>query len=127
MSVSAFAQTVQNTTTQFQYDANGNLTQVTDPLQQVTNQLIDPPNRVQQQQQPAPVLDAAHPTTAYTYDGRDQLSTVTDPRSLVTQYTNDGFGNQTTLASPDTGATQRTFDLGGNLTSSTDPRNQTTT
>ena len=125
--VTVLAQTVQNTTTQFQYDANGNLTQITDPLQQVTDQLIDPLNRVQQQQQPAPTSGAARPTIAYTYDGRDQLSSVKDPRSLVTQYTNDGLGNQTALASPDTGSTQRTFDLGGNLTRSTDSRNQTTT
>ena len=125
--VTVLAQSSQSTTTQFQYDANGNLTQITDPLQQVTNQLIDPLNRVQQQQQPAPVSGAARPTMAYNYDGRDQLSSVTDPRSLVTRYTVDGLGNQNSLASPDSGATQRTFDLGGNLTSSTDGRNQTTT
>ena len=118
---------IPQTTTQFQYDANGNLTQITDPLQQVTNQLIDPLDRVQQQLQPAPTSGAARPTIAYSYDGRDQLSTVTDPRNLVTQYTVDGLGNQNSLASPDTGSTQRTFDLGDNLTSSTDARNQTTT
>ena len=76
--VTVFGQTVQNTITQFQYDANGNLTQITDPLQQVTSQLIDPLNRVQRQQQPAPLAGAARPTIAYTYDGRDQLSTVAD-------------------------------------------------
>ena len=124
---SIFAQTIQNTTTQFHYDANGNPTQITDPLQRITNHIIDPLNRVQQQQQPAPASGAARPTIAYTYDGRDQLSTVTDPRNLVTRYSVDGLRHQNTLASPDTGTTQRTFDLGGNLTSSTDARNQTTT
>ena len=124
-SINALAQ-VQNTNTQFQYDANGNLTQVTDPLQQITNQLIDPLNRVQQLQQPAPVSGAARPTIAYTYDGRDQLSSVTDPRNLVTLYTNNGLGNQSTLTSPDTGTTQRSYDLGGNVVRSTDARNQTT-
>ena len=123
----ALAQIVQATTTQFQYDANGNLTQVTDPLQRITHHLIDPLNRVQRQQQPAPVSGVARPTIAYTYDGRDQLSAVTDPRNLVTRYSVDGLDNQNALASPDTGTTQRTFDLGGNLTSSTDARNQTTT
>ena len=93
----------------------------------MTNQLIDPLNRVQQQQQPAPVSGAARPTIAYAYDGRDQLSTVTDPRNVITRYSVDGLGNQNTLASPNTGTIQRTYDLGGNLTSSTDARNQTTT
>ena len=127
VSINALAQTAQNTTTQFQYDANGNLTQVTDPLQQLTTFSIDPLNRVRQEQQPAPVTGATRPTIAYTYDGRDQLSSLTDPRSLVTRYTSDGLGNQSALTSPDTGSTARTFDLGGNLTSSTDARNQTTT
>jgi RHS repeat-associated protein len=112
--------------TQFQYDDNGNLTQSIDRLQQITSFTIDPLNRVQQQQQPAPVTGAARPTIAYTYDGRDQLSTATDPRNLVTGYTNDGLGNQTALTSPDTGTTNRTYDLGGNLTSSTDARGQIT-
>jgi YD repeat-containing protein len=89
-----FAQSSQNTITQFQYDANGNLTQATDPLQQVTNFTIDPLNRVQQQQQPAPISGAARPTIAFTYDGRDQLSTVTDPRNLVTRMTITGLATR---------------------------------
>ena len=126
VSTSAIAQTIQYSTTRFQYDANGNLTHITDPLQQTTSFIIDPLDRVQQQQQPAPMIGVARPIIGFTYDGLDQLSTVTDPRNLVTRTTSDGLGNQTTLKSPDTGTTQRTFDLGGNLISSTDARNQTT-
>ena len=79
-------------------------------------------NRIQQQQQPAPVTGANKPTIGYTYDGRDQLSTVTDPRSLVTTYVNDGLGNQNQLISPDTGSTMLIYDLGGNVKTSKDAR-----
>ena len=122
-----FAQTAQNTTSVFQYDANGNLTKRTDPNAQATTLIYDPLNRLTQQVQPAPAIGIPTPTLGMSYDGRDQLSSVTDPRSLVTRYTNDGLGNQTTLTSPDTGTTSRTYDLAGNLTSSTDARGKKTT
>ena len=123
----ANAQTVQNTTTQFGYDANGNVTQITDPLKNVTDLTPDALNRTQLQQQPPPKTGAARPSITYSYDGQDQLSTVTDPRGLVTTYANDGLGNQNQLTSPDTGATVLTYDLGGNVKTSKDARGQITT
>jgi RHS repeat-associated protein len=122
----AVAQTAQNSMYKYAYDANGNLTQITDPLGQVTSQSYDALNRLKQQLQPAPVAGAARPSISYTYDGQDQLTSVTDPRKLLTSYTVDGLGNQTKVISPDTGATNNTYDEVGNLKTSTDARGKTT-
>jgi len=123
----AVAQITQNTTTQFQYDANGNVTQITDPLGRVTTETYDPLNRLKQQVLPAPNSGAPLPTISYTYDGRNQVATVTDPRNLTTTYTTDGLGNQTALASPDAGTTSKTFDANGSVKTSTDAKGQVTT
>jgi RHS repeat-associated protein len=120
-----FAQ-VQNTTTSFQYDAVGNMTQTTDALGRATNQSYDPLDRTSQVLQP-PVAAGARPVIGMTYDGQDQVKSVTDPRSLVTSYTKDGLGNTTGLASPDTGASGNTYDAAGNLLTSTDARGKVTT
>lgn len=124
---SAWAQSGQNTTSNYLYDQMGNLTQRTDPLGNVTNLSYDPLGRVKQQIQPVPAAGVARPTTNLTYDGIDQLSTVVDPRNLTTTYTSDGLGNRPGLASPDTGSTARTFDLAGNVLTSTDARGKVTT
>lgn len=123
----AVAQTAQNTIYNYVYDNMGNRTQVTDSLGNATNLNYDPLLRVKQMIQPVPATGVARPTSSYTYDGLDQLSTVVDPRSLTTTYTNDGLGNQGTLVSPDTGTTGRTFDVAGNLLTSTDARGKVTT
>ena len=122
----AFAQT-QNTTYQFEYDPNGNLTKITDPLGHVTDQSYDALDRLKQQLQPPPVAGAARPTVDITYDGQDNVSTITDPKRLGTTYGNDGLSNPTNLASPDTGNTVKTFDAAGNLKTSTDARGKVTT
>ena len=122
----ASAQAVQNTTYAYQYDAAGNLIQVTDPLGRVSNQSYDPLNRVKQQLQPAPLAGAPRPVTNFTYDGLDQLATVSDPRTLATTYTTDGLGNRTALSSPDTGLSGRTYDLAGNMLTYTDARGKLT-
>jgi RHS repeat-associated protein len=127
ITTAAGAQTAQNTTYHHQYDAMGNLSQLTDPLGQVTQYTYDAFGRRTQQLQPAPDPGAAHPTIQYGYDGLDQLTTVLDPRHLVTTYTVDGLGNQTALESPDTGVTAQSHDEAGNLTSHTDARGMTTT
>ena len=122
----AAAQTTQNTTYNYQYDANGNLTQITDPLGHVTNQSYDALNRLTQQLQPAPTAGAARPAINYGYDSQDHLISVTDPRKLTTGYTVDGLGNQTALTSPDTGTSTKTYDAAGNLKTVTDARGKTT-
>jgi YD repeat-containing protein len=115
----AAAQT-QNTTTSFQYDAMGNLTQVTDALGHVTKYGYDALNRR------TTITDAATGVTRNTYDALDQLATVTDPRNVATSYTVDGLGNLSKTVSADTGTTSNTYDEAGNLKTSTDAKQQTT-
>jgi RHS repeat-associated protein len=125
---SAYADTpVQNTTTSYQYDANGNVTQITDPLGRVTTQSYDPLNRLVNQLQPPPVAAAARPSISYQYNGQDQLTQVTDPLNHNTVYTPNGLGQITKVVSPDTGTATSTYDESNNLKTSTDARGKLTT
>ncbi|MGA4185026.1 type IV secretion protein Rhs, partial [Ralstonia nicotianae] len=125
-SAGALAQT-QSATTQYAYDAVGNLTQITDPRGLVTTFTYDALGRRTQVQAPPATPGGVAPISAFTYDGRDRVRQVTDPRSLVTAYTIDGPGNITQQQSPDTGTINATYDAVGNLTSRTDARGKTTT
>lgn len=113
--------------TNFQYDANGNLTTTTDALGRITSQTYDTLNRLTKVTQPKPIGTAPNPVTQFGVDGLDQLTTVTDARSLVTSYTVSGLGDLTQQVSPDTGTTINTFDAAGNLKTSKDARGKTTT
>lgn len=107
--------------TGYQYDANGNLTVVTDPMNHVTSNTYDALNRLLQ------VTDPNNGHIQYGYDGLDHLTSVTDPRSLVTSYAYDGLDNLNQQVSPDTGITVNTYDAAGNILTRTDAKNQTTT
>lgn len=109
-----------NQTTVYDYDANGNLTTVTDPLNRVTTNAHDALDRLKQ------VTNTANGLTRYGFNALDQLISVTDPRNLQTQYTVDALDNTTQLQSPDTGGTVNTHDEAGNLKSRRDAKNQTT-
>ena len=115
----ALAQEIQ---TDFEYDAMGNPTKITDGLKRATQITYDPLQRIKQITQPAPSAGAPRPTIGMTHDARDQLQTVTDPRNLTTRYTVDGLGQRTKLVSPDTGQTNATYDELGYITTSTDAR-----
>lgn len=115
-------------TTTFQYDANGNLTQVTDPLGQVRKtsyDALDRPYLVQEPSATTPGSTQGQITTGY--DGQDQVASVKDPRNLTTGYTVDGLGNLTSLTSPDTGTTTYGYDAAGNLLSRADARGRLAT
>ncbi|MEF9387337.1 RHS repeat domain-containing protein [Ralstonia solanacearum species complex bacterium KE056] len=127
-STGALAQTqTQVSTTQYAYDAVGNLTQITDPRGLVMTFTYDALGRRTQVQAPPATPGGAAPISAFTYDGRDRVRQIIDPRSLVTAYTIDGPGNTTQQQSPDTGTINATYDAVGNLTSRTDARGKTTT
>ena len=120
----------QNQTTQYQYDNNGNLTQITDPLNRIRTQQYDSLNRLIAQLAPALTSgpnSGQQATTRYTYDGLDQLTQVQDPRNLATTYTRNGLGQTTQQQSPDTGSTVNTYDAAGNLLTQTDAKAQKTT
>jgi len=124
----AAAQNVQNTTRQFEYDAEGNLKKIVDPLARSTDLTYDGLRRLTRERQPGPTLDAARPTIGYTYDGLDYLSSVTDPRLLTTSYSVNGFGNLLSQVSPDTGTTTTAYRSTANtLYTSKDARAKTTT
>ncbi|HTT40132.1 MAG TPA: DUF6531 domain-containing protein, partial [Burkholderiales bacterium] len=113
--------------TSYGYDAQGNLTSVTDPLGHLTSNLYDALNRLTQVISPSASGSASGATVQYQYDGLDQITQVTDPRSLATRYSLDGLGNLTQLQSPDSGATSSSYDAAGNLISQTDARGVTGT
>jgi YD repeat-containing protein len=107
-----------NQTTTYAYDANGNLTSVSDPLTRVTTNAYDALNRL------ITNTDTANGQTHYGYNTLDQLTQVTDPRSLVTNYSRDGLNNLNQTLSPDTGSTVNTYDAAGNVLTRTDAKGQ---
>jgi RHS repeat-associated protein len=108
------------------YDANDNLNTTTDGLNRVTDQDVDPLNRLIKtiQDQGVGKINA---TTQFEYDARDNLTKVIDPKNLNTVYTYNGLNDLTALSSPDTGSTSYTYDNAGNRLTQTDARNKTST
>lgn len=108
------------------YDANDNLNTTTDGLNRVTDQDVDPLNRLIKtiQDQGVGKISA---TTQFEYDARDNLTKVIDPKNLNTVYTYNGLNDLTALSSPDTGSTSYTYDSAGNRLTQTDARNKTST
>ena len=105
--------------TQYAYDANGNQSSSTDPLNRVTTQTYDALNRLLQAVDP--VNGGAAPTK-YEYDTQDNLTKVTDPKNLATIYTYNGFNELTSQVSPDTGTSSFTYDAASNMVTKTDAR-----
>lgn len=125
MTVNAGAQT-QNAGNSYSYDADGNLTQIVDPLGRVTNYAYDKANRLNSEQLPAPTSSDSTPYIYFSYDGLGQLIGVQDPRALSTNYSIDGFGNQFASTNPDAGIMEKTFDAAGNVLTSKDARGKVT-
>ena len=110
-----------NQTTTYTYDANGNLTSVTDPLNRLSTNTYDALNRLSQVTNPDTGI------IGYGYDAQDQLIRVTDPKSNSTRYSRDGLGNLNSTSSPDTGTSNATYDAAGNLLTKTDAKGQIST
>ncbi|MES9993736.1 MAG: RHS repeat-associated core domain-containing protein, partial [Candidatus Thiodiazotropha sp.] len=106
----------ENHATEYDYDANGNLTLTIDPNLNPSNQHYDALDRLDEQ------TDANDGITKYTYDAQDNLTSVTDPNGLTTHYDYDGLGNLLSQTSPDTGTTSYTYDEAGNRLTQTDAR-----
>jgi RHS repeat-associated protein len=123
---------VQDTITNYQYDANGNLTQIASPLDTVANPvktdlLYDALGQLSVITPPKPNPGATRPNIFLSHDGQGQVTQVEDPRLLTTDYSVDGLGNVTTLTSHDSGITNSTYDQAGNLKTQTDARGKLTT
>ncbi|MEF8704005.1 MAG: DUF6531 domain-containing protein [Candidatus Accumulibacter sp. UW26] len=106
--------------TAYAYDANGNRTRRTDPLNHHTRFAFDALDRLIQE------TDPGLGQTRYAYNGQDHLIQVTDPRNLATTYRVDGLGNRPRQQSPDSGLTTSTYDAAGNEITRSDARGQTT-
>ncbi|WP_245228282.1 DUF6531 domain-containing protein, partial [Xanthomonas bromi] len=109
--------------TDFEYDANGNATKVTDALATATQSEYDPLNRLSRTLRDVAGIEA---NTTFDYDALDNLTKVTDPKGLDTRYEYNGFGDLVKLTSPDTGITSYTYDSAGNRATQTDARGNTT-
>ncbi|UJP06215.1 MAG: DUF6531 domain-containing protein [Nitrosomonas sp.] len=106
----------QNQTTQYQYDAQGNLTQIADPLLHATNFQFDARNRLKN------TTDAANGVTQQAFDVLDRITQVSDPGNIATTYSTNGFGEVTQETSADRGAIAYTYDSAGNVKTVTDAR-----
>jgi RHS repeat-associated protein/uncharacterized repeat protein (TIGR02543 family) len=109
--------------TTYQYDANGNLTQITDPLGRIRQVQYDALNQPIRQLEPHPtVIGSTLSQIDTSYDNLGQVTSLTDPRNLTTSYRIDALGNVSQQVSPDTGMTLSDHDAAGNLTTRTDAR-----
>lgn len=106
------------------YDANDNLDMITDGLNRIADESLDPLNRLFKIIQDAGGINA---TTQFTYDAQDNLVKVIDPKNLNTTYTYNGLNDLTQLVSPDTGTTIYTYDSAGNRKTQKDQKTNTTT
>jgi RHS repeat-associated protein/uncharacterized repeat protein (TIGR02543 family) len=112
--------------TTYQYDANGNLTQITDPLGRIRKYQFDALNQPVRQLEPHPsIIGSTLGQIDTTYDNLGQITGITDPRNLTTTYKADSLGNLSQQTSPDTGITEASHDPAGNLTTRTDARGKT--
>lgn len=97
----------------FEYDGNGNVTQIKDALGHITTLHYDALDRVDS------VTDAANHTTTYQHDVANRITKVIDPSGHATSYTYDGFGQLWQEVSPDTGTTTLAYGPDGLLTGMT--------
>jgi YD repeat-containing protein len=98
------------TPTTYEYDADGNLTSVTDPNGTVSGREYDHAGLLTFE------IDGNGTKTAYTYDAANRLLTRTvDPEglALVTGYTYDAFGGVVTLRDAEGIATETVYDSRG--------------
>jgi YD repeat-containing protein len=84
--------------TQTEYDCNGNLVKVIDPLGHVTQYVYDDLNRLVARKDPDQAtggITANSPITSYAYNFLGWLKSMTDPNENVTVYEHDKMGRQT--------------------------------
>ena len=112
LSPSAWAQ--QTATTAYEYDAQGNLTRITNPNLKATQQQPDALNRIVKQTLPPPSATASAPEVSYSHDGLDRTTAIKDPRGNTTSYIYKGLDGVTQY-SPDTRFLYSYADAAGNL------------
>jgi len=105
-----------NQTSQYFYDSQGNLTDISDPLNHTAGNNYDALNRLIQHTNPA------NDSSQTSFDSRDNVTSVTDPNGNTSQYNYDGLDNLIGEESPDRGTINYTYDDAGNLKTRIDAR-----
>ena len=100
------------------YDANGNATTLTNPMNNPTTQAFDPLDRLVSMVAP----DGG--TTGLLYDQKDGLTQNVDPKSVTTTFVRNGFGDVIQESSPDRDTSINWYDAAGRITRSQDGRGQ---
>jgi len=101
--------------TKYAYDANDNLTSVTDPNNNpVERNVYDLRNRLTRR------TDAKNLDTVYQYDGVGNLTRMTDRKGQVTTYTYDALNRIASMSDQDGRTTTYGYDLAGNLSRMSD-------
>ena len=109
-------------TTNLFYDADGNLIQSIDPMEESTTYVYDGANRLVQETDPDPGDGATATVTVNAYDNDGNLlsSSVGDPAQTAS-YVYDDAGRPVSETDPDGSVTSYAYDAAGNLASLTDP------
>jgi RHS repeat-associated protein len=108
-------------TTEYSYDANGNLETRTDGNGHSTSYEYGPAN------EQTKVTQADGSTTETGYDGDGLVTSQTDGNGHMTKYRRNVLGQVSEVTDPLGRKTSKEYDLAGNLTSVTDPAERTTT
>ncbi len=107
-----------NVQTHFDYDAVGNLTDVTDPRDHTRSFTYDGLHRLKTE------TDALNHQTVYEYDKVGNLVEMTDAKTQVTTYEYDDLNRLTDIIRPDE-TVDFTYDAVGNRLTMTDPHGTT--
>jgi YD repeat-containing protein len=107
-------------TTQYRFDAKGQLVAQTDAQNHTTAQTLDALGR------PTSTTLADNSTTSLAWNALNQLTSVADPRAITTTYSRNAWGEVLSETSPDSGTTTLVRNAAGQITASTDARGQST-
>lgn len=110
----------QRRVTAYEYDGNGNMTAMVDPLGRRTEYAYDGNNNQTEIIYPEPSLGAGHPTEHREYDFRGNVTLYVDPEGVETQYEYDPGGRVKRIirgnqAPADRVITEYTYDMAGRL------------
>lgn len=106
----------QSQSSTFIYDADGNLTGVSDPLSHTTGASVDALGRTVE------MIDQLNKTSTLTYDTQDNITLAIDARGIETSYAYNAFNDLLAISSPDRGSSAFAVDANGNTISTVDAR-----
>ncbi len=108
-------------TTEYTYDANGNIETTTDPNANKTKYTYNADN------EPTKIEEPNGTTTETGYDSEGQFTSQTDGNKHTAEYTRNLLERVTEVIDPLKRKTLKEYDLAGNLTKLTDPLKRVTT